>query len=109
MKAPTQSAPVQRNKYDRKVAERAGASNGLTQSQQCGCPNFCLGACAFGHCQGVCISREREPRDAESLAASWTFEQGRACSRIAPLSWNARPHCQRHNRKVRGKSKVSPT
>ncbi len=55
MKAPTQSAPVQRNKYDRKVAERAGAPNGLTQSQQCGCPNLCLGACAFGHCQGVCI------------------------------------------------------
>ena len=46
MKAPTQSAPVERNEINRKVTERAGGSNSVTQSQQCGCPNL---ASALAH------------------------------------------------------------
>jgi hypothetical protein len=50
MMQPNQAAPV-----ERKPSGGSYASSGVTQSQQCGCPNLCLGACAFGHCQGICV------------------------------------------------------
>jgi hypothetical protein len=59
MKLPVQSAPVDRRQSAVNTFDTLGiagyASDGVRQSQQCGCPNLCIGACAFGHCQGVCV------------------------------------------------------
>ena len=65
MKAPTQSAPVERNEINRKVTERAGGSNSVTQSQQCGCPNLCL---ALAHLDIVRASASRRQQNQNHLS-----------------------------------------
>jgi hypothetical protein len=50
MKLPRQAPPV-----DRQASRNVYGVGGLVQSGNCNCPNACIGACVFDHCQGVCV------------------------------------------------------
>ncbi|MBK1989155.1 hypothetical protein A0J48_016680 [Sphaerospermopsis aphanizomenoides BCCUSP55] len=50
MKLPIQSAPV-----IRQVSTASYASNAVTPSASCNCPNTCIGLCIEGRCNGLCV------------------------------------------------------
>jgi hypothetical protein len=49
MNLPKQAKPVKRK------ATAISNTKGVAPSDSCGCPNACIGGCAWGSCIGYCI------------------------------------------------------